>query len=1095
MGTNMTLKHLLITASVPASLILFSAHSAAQTTVDADQNTPIVTSTAGDNNSPDDVTIGTGVNVTPPSGTAITIDSDNSVISGGNIRIEDADNAIGVDLQGGNTGGFTMTGGTLQIIEDFTPTDTDGNGIGDDAFASGTGRTGILISGASPFAGNISVQSSASVVVEGNDSYGLRIENAAGLDGSINLQGIMNIVGANSRAVSLEGNMTGNFVNAGRINVSGNGSSAIVTSGDITGQINNSGVITNTGYRFADRPQLSGRNLLTDDERQQGGSAIQINGNVSNGIFLEQVFTTDADGNITDVPERTSSITQQGSAPAILIDGQGTPIAIGVVATIVDPNDADFDADQQYAFVNQGTLSASGVYDDVNATTFEVRDATLTNGINNTSNLAAATFRSGMVNSQDTDTPGSTGLARVIVLGSGAIADEINNSGLIIATVTEAIDAIYADRTNIIDARDLQAVAIDIEANASLARIVNTNGISAVLTGRSGEAVAIRDASGTLTFIENSGSISALGATSDSQGEESTNFNLIALDLSANTTGITLNQIAAVDPDPTDNVTPDDPVISGNIFLGSGDDTVTIQAGIVSGDLTFGDGADSLALSGGSSYTGALSDSDGLLTIAVSGGSTLTNTEASIINATDASFDATSVFRPTLDGATGDASTLNTTGDISFADGATISPILNNVISTASTTFTVLDAGGTLSLGGSLGSISGLNTPFLYDAEFSLDPNDSNALLITLNLRDTSVLGLDAAQTASFSSAFEAFQTNTALGNAFVNITDGAEFNRAFNQLLPEFAAASRQFVVANVDGAVGAVGTHLDNARKSQDKPGGVWLQEFAYFADRDLAGLSEQYRGHGFGVTGGFDTEFGPFHSVGINLGFASTEIEDVVGADDPLDVLTFQIGSYAGFSAGNLGLDLYGGVGFNDFESTRNIQVGSFSESARGDWKGTHYNASLRAGYDLAIGKKFWARPALSLDYLRLSEKGYTESGPAGVALQVESRTSELGGATAMLNVGANFQGRRTWLRPSVRVGYRNDFINDGVVTNYRFVGLNNSAMITGEKFPSAGLLLGLSLAAGSPYSSFGFDLDTDIRDGFIRHTGRVVIRLVF
>lgn len=1091
----MTLKHLLITASVPASLVLLSAQAAAQTTIDTDQDTPIVTSTAGPNDTPDDVTIGVDVNITPPNGTAITIDSDNTVVSNGNITIENADNAVGVDLQGGNTGGFTLAGGSLQIVEDYTPQDTNGNRIADEDFAQGTGRTGILISGASPFAGNISVENSARVIVEGKDSYGIRIENAAGLNGDINLQGLMNILGENSRAVSLEGNLNGNFVNAGDISVRGEGSSAIVSSGDITGQLNNSGMISNSAYRITNRQPFGIRNRVVDDGLEQAGSAIQVNGNIANGIFLEEIITRDDNGNVIAAESRTSSVAQQGSAPAILIDGQGTPIAIGIVASITDPNDDDFNAEEQYAFVNQGTLIASGVYNDINATAFEVRDATLVNGINNTNSLSASTFRSGMSGAQDTDTVGSTGLARVIVLGSGAIADEINNSGLIIANVTEAIDEIYADRTNILDARDLQAVAIDIEANASLARIVNTNSITAVLTGRSGEAVAIRDASGTLTFIENSGSISALGTTSDSRGEESTNFNLIALDLSANTTGITLNQIAPVDPDPTDNITPARPVISGNIFLGSGDDNVTIQAGIVSGDLTFGDGADSLSLSGGSSYTGSLSDSDGLLTIAVSDGSTLSNTEASVINATEASFDATSVFRPTLDGATGDASTLNTTGDITFADGATISPILNNVISTASTTFTVLDAGGTLALGGNLGSLSGLETPFLYDAEFGLDPNDSNALVITLTLRDTSVLGLDAAQTASFGSAFEAFQSNTALGNAFVNITDGDEFNRAFNQLLPEFAAASRQFVVANVDGAAGAVGTHLDNARKSQDKPGGVWLQEFAYFADRDLAGLSEQYRGHGFGVTGGLDTAFGPFHTVGLNLGFASTEIEDVVGVDDPLDVLTFQVGSYAGFSAGNFGLDLYGGVGFNDFESTRNVQVGSFSESARGDWKGTHYNASLRAGYDLALGKKFWARPAISLDYLRLSENAYTESGPTGVALDVEDRTSELGGATAMLNFGANFEGRRTWLRPSVRVGYRNDFINDGVVTNYRFVGLNTSSMIVGEEFPSTGLLLGLSLAAGSQYSSFGLDLDTDIRDGFIRHTGRVVIRLIF
>ena len=83
----------------------------------------------------------------------------------------------------------------------------------------------------------------------------------------------------------------------------------------------------------------------------------------------------------------------------------------------------------------------------------------------------------------------------------------------------------------------------------------------------------------------------------------------------------------------------------------------------------------------------------------------------------------------------------------------------------------------------------------------------------------------------------------------------------------------------------------------------------------------MSEQYRGEGFGFTGGLDTAFGPFHAVGINFGFASTEIEDVVGQDEPLDVITLQTGLYAGYAQamgqGEFGVELYAGGGYNKFE----------------------------------------------------------------------------------------------------------------------------------------------------------------------------------
>lgn len=1095
----MTLKSLWVSAAIPSAFIFGTSTAFAQVDITDDRETPVRTSTVGTDGAASDVTVsGT---LTTTSGPAVVVDSDNDVTVSGTISSNNADNTTGIELQGGNSGNLTLdgpAGGTARIslVEDYTPEDgPDEDTIADGAYAQGSGRTGILISGASPFAGEIHLQSDSAVTVEGNDSFGIRILDTAGLTGNLTTGGVINMIGTNARAISAEGNVTGNISNEGTIAVRGEGASAITVAGDVTGQVSNSGTITNTGFRFSSRPNLTVRNLLNDDDNLQANSALQINGNVTNGVFLQEVTSTteNDDGTTTTTLVRRSDITQQGSASAVLIDGNGTPIAIGRVAEITDPSAEGFDADLQYAFVNQGSVTANGTYDDINATVFEVRDATLEGGIRNLGTLQSLTHRSG--DNGDPITTGETGISRVIVLGSGAIADAINNSGIILAQSVEAGDQIYADRSNVIAPRFLSATAIDIDANANLARLVNTSQISAIITGRDGEAIAVRDRSGTLTYIENSGSISAIGSSSDAQGLQDTSFNLIALDLSANTSGVTISQIAATDEDTTDDVTPADPSITGDILLGSGDDTVTASAGNISGDLSFGDGADSFTLSGGADYTGQLSDSDGNLVLAVGDGSVLTQSTTAAINTTSASFASGATFRPTLNGATGEASTLTSTGDITFAEGSSISPILTNVIDSDRTSFRILDAGGSLNLGGSLEDLPSGLSPFMYDTTYAIDPNDPNALIVTLDLRPVSELGLDSVQAASFGAMFQALEANTALANEFVNITEQSAFNSALNQLLPEFSAAARQFVVANVNGSTGAVATHLENARRSTDKPGGVWLQEFGYFADRDLAGLSDQYRGYGFGLSGGIDTAFGPFHTVGLNLGFASTEIEDVIGVDEPLDVMTFQLGAYAGLERGNLGVDGYVGYGFNDFESSRNVVLGDFSESAQGDWSGTHINGTLRAGYDLSFGERFWARPTVSLDYLRLSEKAYEETGATGVALAVDSRESEVGGVTAMLNFGATYMGKRTWIRPSMRVGYRHEFINEGARTNYRFVGLDTPASLLAADFPDSGFIVGFSLAAGSKYSSVGFDFDSDIRDGFVRHTGRLVIRLIF
>lgn len=1079
----------LVTTALSSIMFGFAGLANAQTTISTAQTTAVNTSTAGTGSTADDVIIDTDGSVTlTTTGPAVIVDSSNDLTLDGNVTIEDVDNATGVEIQGGNTGNVNLNG-SIDIIEDYTTTDTDGDLVADGPFATGTGRTGVLISGASPFTGNITMSSSAATNVEGDNSYGIRLMPSAGLTGDLLTDGSITLAGNNSTAVSMEGQIIGNLANSANITTRGTDVRAINVQNDITGSFRNEGTISNSGYRFTTRPNVAGRALLGAEDLEQAEAAIQISGNVTDGILMDQVTvsTTDATtGVVTTTVTARSSVTQFGSAPAILIDGQGTPIMIGRVSTITLTTDPNYDADLLYAFVNEGDLVSSGIYDDVNTTTFEVKDATLDDGINNTGTMRAASYRSG--DDGTADVAGFTGAASVIVIGNNAIAERINNSGLISATVEEATDEVYADTSNIINPRVLTATAIDIQAGGSLDTITNSGIISAVVTGRNGVVTAIRDTTGTVFAVNNTGQIFAAGANSDPLGNEATNFTTVAMDLSANTSGVTLTQAQSTVTGATA------PAIIGDILLGSGNDVVDVSAGTVAGDLSFGNGSDTLMLTGGSSYIGGLSDADGDLAISVAD-STLTNTSSTTLNVTSASFDATSVYSPTLDGATGNASTLVASGGVSFANGATIAPVLSNIINGTTTTFTIADASALTIGAASLSDLAGTVSPFMYDTTYAYDPTDPNALIVSLNIKNTTNLGLDNAQTSMFTSAFEALGANSDLGNAFINITSADDFKDAYNQLMPEFSAVTRQFIVANVDGATGAVSSHLDNVRRSQDRPGGAWIQQYAYFADRSMTGMSEQYRGSGFGFNAGLDTEMGPFHAVGFSLGFASTEVESVLDLDDPLDVLTVQFGSYAGLQSGDFGFEAQAGFGYNDIKSERNIAVGDFTGSSKGDWGGMHYNGSLRAGYDVSLSDKYFMRPAVSVDYLELREKAYTENGDMSIALEIDKRKSKSASATAMLNFGAQFMGKRTWVRPSLRAGYRNDFMNDNIITTGRFVGLTTPFEIQSEAFPDSGFILGMSIAAGSQYSSFSFDLDSDIRDGFIRHTGRIVLRLLF
>ena len=1069
----------------------------------------------------EDVTIENEGTITiDTTGPALVLNSNNNIINSGSITIEDVNNAIGVSLEGGENRNYTQSG-SINVNETFEVASTDSDPATDGPFAEGSGRTGILISGSSPFEGNVELTSTSSINIEGTDSFGINLTNTSinqeGLIGDLFTGGAITVRGARSTAININSGITGDFTNTGTINGQGEDIKGINIEADIQGGFVNSAGVSVTGYRSLGRPTISesfssnSREQITAEDLFQAGSAITIRANISEGIHFDDGIndvlddngnqTFDSDGNVIRSSDTPSTVVQNGSAPAILIGDTENSILIGSVAQISDPNDPLYESNLQYSFVNQGGIQSNGLYDDIDATALSINNTILSQGINNTGQMTATAY---VAPQELTDSDGNSltpgdGQARVIVLSTNTIADTLDNSGVILASSSEAIDLVYNDLTNVLPSRHVLATAIDIDTTSTLNEINNTGSISSVLVGRQGTAYAIRDQSGSLSSVTNTGTIGAVGTTSDPTGNESINFTLVAIDASQNTDGFTFMQSRAIEDNSSSNFTPADPNIFGDIRLGIGNDWVGSSAGNIRGDIDFNLGDDSFYLTGGSFFQGAINNQDGLI-LGVSDNSTMALTEAEIISITSASFDGTSTFSPVLNGNDGTSSTLQASGNVVFETGATIVPTLTNVVGINQTAFTVASAGGQLTVG-DLATLSSSETPFLFNTSYDVVGND---LVITLQLRDSSELGLDQVQSSAYAPAIQALRNNSELGDAFANITTEREFNSAFNQVLPEFSAAARQFVLANVDGAIGAVANHLDSVRRSPDKPGGAWLQEFAYFADRSLSGLSEQYRGAGFGISTGLDTSLGPFHAVGVNLGFASTEIEDVLGIDEPLDVITIQGGAYAGWASGSLGIETYLGGGFNDFEQNRRVRINSYSGEAQGDWSGVHINSSARIGYDIDINDKYWIRPTLSLDYLRLSEKSYTETGDKGIALDVDKRTSESGSATAMFNLGAKFQGKRTWIKPSIRLGYRYELINNPIKTSYRYANLTNSAgeifnsdtaQLQSLLFPDSGFIIGLSVAAGSIYSSIGFDLDSEIREGFIRHTGRVVVRLLF
>ncbi|PHS21864.1 MAG: hypothetical protein COA84_14575 [Robiginitomaculum sp.] len=1064
MELDLMLRKLFLT-SVALPLLGFASLAHAQVEVTDERTAPIDTGTI-DNGSPGDIIIRNGGSVLVGAGPAVTINTDNTVTNEGNIGSSDADNTIGILISGGTTGGFTNDG-TINLKEDYTAEDSDGDGDPDGPFAIGTGRTGILVEGSSAFTGDILNGAAGRITIEGNDSAGIRI--LAGLDGNLTNEGNIALTGANGFAIQIASTVNGDVSNVGTISTVGENTVGIGVEADINGQLINTGTITSSGFRESTRRNSAdNRANLDADDLTPGGSAVSIAANVSGGFLNGRVL------NSTGAVISFGRISSIGSAPAVLVtagvDGEaGGDVTLGAVGTETNVDD--------FGLVNDGDITATGINDGFVAT------AILVQGQDVGGTMRRAIIENGILNNRFIFATSFDATSRAIWVGDGGVVDTVRNSATI--------------RSAVISQAGHQAIGLAVDTGGTVNTVFNNGSIEASFTGSGtgSQAVAIFDASGTLDLIENEGQITAVYIEVLPNGEEADpNDNTrrtVAIDVSANTSGVTLTQNVNSNPDSAFI-----PAIRGDVLLGSGDDVVELNAGTVDGDIVFGDGADLLTVDGGAEVTGALYDSDGLLTLDIRDG-TLALGSGTTLSLTDATFGADALLQMTLSGSANGiiGATFDATGSVVFVDGATIAPILDGLIGDGGA-FSFLHA-DTLTIGGTFDALLNADQlPFLYNVD--LRQGAGNTLVLDLRRRTASELGFDANQSAAYDAWFTALSasSDSALESGFAQLTTADDFYAAYNQLLPEFGAAALQFTLANTDGTTGAVASRLDNVRRGYGEQGGLWVEEIGYYMSRNLSSITQPYRGFGLGLAIGIDRPLGPFEAVGIAISGFSNEIKQPGSFDKPLTSKSAQLGIYAGGKFGGANFETHTGFGLDDFNSERVLEFGDVSRTSLGSWSGRHIASTTRLSYDFMAGKWF-IRPGASLDYLWLKENSYLETGGgSGIDLDINARTSKSFSGTATITFGRRYGSTKaSWWSPRLRLGIRNEFQGNAASTVARFSGFTDEFTLTPQALPKTAALLGLSFTAGSQFTSFGLDYDVDIRNGFIRQTGRLVIRFIF
>ena len=913
-------------------------------------NTPVQTSKAS-NNSPGNVTIefGAGISVTNP-GAALTLDSPNSIDNLGTIQ-NAGQGGIAVHIVGGLTGSFLSEGQVGSIIN---------------ANGGGTGNVGVLLDGASAFTGDINLGTGTQMIVTGTNAVGVAIR--APLNGTLTMGAGASVTGENAIGLLVVAPVSGSVSLTEGISVAG----------------------TNT--------------FTVDKVDPLAGSAVAIGASVAGGI-LNAGAAVDNDSTIS------SALSNSGTAPTFAIQpsiaGAGASnVAIGLLTDATNPN---------LSFINRGTIHAtendpgiSTVAVQIGETGAAAHTVTLTGGIYNRGSITAQAQTN---NTFATSVPGASANATGILIGNGAFINAGAASPEALLNGGSITTSVGGDQPGI-------STGVLIQNGGVLPSFTNTGAIDALAATTdtkiaSLSAYGVRDLSGTLTTLKNSGRISvqvtpldngtqaavAVDLSHSAANETFTNSNTVIGDIIFGSAGmngaIAGNQLVIEGANPTNQQCPV-ACVRGNVSaVGGGRIDVHVSENGIGG--AFRTSKSALAsLTVGSAGTVELALNKGSL-----GSPVIATTGATVFGTGSKMLIIPSTFLPD----SGIYTLIHSNASLTFTDfaAATAQPI-----------------------------------PFIFNGAIN---HDANNLTLALQRKTASQLGLVANDAAIYEPLADAALGDDQFGSYLLTLNSASEVQTVVNASVPDIAGGARALAVAMTDQATGVVGSRqrgLITAPPNTRNDFRFWAQEFYNNVSASGTSTVAGYSGAGQGIALG--VEWGALSTgrYGVGYTFFSGESTESHPRDTKTNGDWNMVSGYAAWRAGDFFFTPQVSIGNGAFQSRRTIVFGNYGSNgatlncaiqslcATGKWSGYLGAGGLTAGYIVDVAG-FQIMPQISLDGLYLRESTYTEVGAGGIGVSLKDQAQQ----SVRTFAGVLGSGTYTWdngnLQPQILVGWSHEFLN--------------------------------------------------------------------
>lgn len=272
------------------------------------------------------------------------------------------------------------------------------------------------------------------------------------------------------------------------------------------------------------------------------------------------------------------------------------------------------------------------------------------------------------------------------------------------------------------------------------------------------------------------------------------------------------------------------------------------------------------------------------------------------------------------------------------------------------------------------------------------------------------------------------------------------------------------------------------------------LWLKAFGALGDQDMKDGFAGYEAETGGMALGSDLLLANDWVVGAAFTFASTDVSmNDFRSGDSATIDSYQLTAYTSRDFGRWYLEGMAAYALQSYETARNTGMTGI---AQGDFDGDVWGLRVGGGMPLALGSNYTVTPLAGLEYNRLSQDGYTETGAGALSMQIEGVSAERLRSLVGVKIGTEYLVKSYTLRPSVQVGWRHDFMNDGIDSTATFTGGGAAFTTAGQDLEKDTISVGVGVnVSKSDRFLLSVQLDTEQTSGYSAYAGQVVAQWKF